>query len=306
MGQIHRTLVDGRTVTARANGGIRKRCACTRSQWRRCSHSWHANFSHGGHEHRVSLHKWAKKPADYVMLQGEARTMFRQWTTAIEGGQEKPAKQVKLETVTLDAIAKSYIAEHANHPDRRTGASKEIVRQVNQLCAAEVDVLGTGTSVRLGSLAASAITKAVIEAFRQHRRQVHEAVKAALAAAADNPGADVPAPLREQARRARGSAKAGRVATNRLLTQRQLGNAVPPLITEILGRSIQAQFFGSKPAAKLKLAVPVRRPIPPAEGVTAVPGRFKPPPPERLVETEPRYIPVKRERKAQDRNLMEV
>jgi DNA (cytosine-5)-methyltransferase 1 len=95
-------------------------------------------------------------------------------------------------------------------------------------------------------------------------------------------------------------------AGSRVAVQRQIGNAVPSLITEILGRSIAAQFFGSKPLGGLKLAVPARRPIPPAEKVGPVPTRFKPLPPERLVETEPRYVRVKRERKAQDRGLMEV
>jgi DNA (cytosine-5)-methyltransferase 1 len=93
---------------------------------------------------------------------------------------------------------------------------------------------------------------------------------------------------------------------SRVAIQRQIGNAVPSLITEILGRSIQAQFFGSKPIGKLKLAIPVRHPVPPAEKIAAVPSRFKPLPPEKLVETEPRYIRVKRERKAQDGGLMEV
>jgi DNA (cytosine-5)-methyltransferase 1 len=93
---------------------------------------------------------------------------------------------------------------------------------------------------------------------------------------------------------------------SRVAVQRQIGNAVPSLITEILGRSIQAQFFDSKPAAKLKLAIPARGPVPPAERVTAVPERFKPLPAEMLVETEPRYIRARRERNAQDRDLMEV
>jgi len=93
---------------------------------------------------------------------------------------------------------------------------------------------------------------------------------------------------------------------NRVAIQRQIGNAVPSLITEILGRSIAAQFFGVKHATELKLAVPVRGRVPPQEKVGAVPRRFKPLPPEELVEMEPRYIRLKRERKTQDRDLIEM
>ena len=57
-----RTLADGRTVVARINGGIRKRCGCSPNAWNDCKHPWHANCSHEVIEHRVSVHKWAKKP----------------------------------------------------------------------------------------------------------------------------------------------------------------------------------------------------------------------------------------------------
>src|SRR4051812_49325557 len=83
---IKRVMADGRTVAARQNGGIRKRCGCPRSVWtktERCPHPWHASYSHGGVEHRVSLHKWAQKPAGYVMLKGEAETLFDNWKASI-------------------------------------------------------------------------------------------------------------------------------------------------------------------------------------------------------------------------------
>ena len=130
---VKRTLEDGRTITARQNGGIRKRCGCPRSAWTktdRCPHPWHANFSHAGKEHRVSLHKWAKKPAGYVMLQGEAKTLFRQWQDAIEGGTATVPSPV---SQTFDAIAASYITEYVKQPDRRKPAQKEMERQVEVL-----------------------------------------------------------------------------------------------------------------------------------------------------------------------------
>jgi len=198
----------------------------------RCSHPWHANFSHNGIEHRVSLHKWAKKPVDYEMLQGEAKSLFRAWTTAIEGGDEQPPAEKKIATVTLDAIAKIYITEYVHHPDRREKAAKEMDAQVQRLCATIIERPEGGT-VRLGNLAASAVTKPLIEAFRHGRRQKHETDKAAIvdlatfraARAAQlevDPKAtpiEIPADVTHRARLAHISTKAGRVSTNRLLAR---------------------------------------------------------------------------------------
>jgi DNA (cytosine-5)-methyltransferase 1 len=60
--------------------------------------------------------------------------------------------------------------------------------------------------------------------------------------------------------------------------QRQIGNAVPSLITEILGREIKKQFFGVSSAAKLKLIPPLRTPLPAAEPVMTVMRKYKPVP----------------------------
>lgn len=91
---------------------------------------------------------------------------------------------------------------------------------MRQLCAAIVERPGGG-SVRLGSMAAADISKAIIEAFRQGRRQAHERRKAAIAevAALREAGSEIPSDLLKRARRASGSKKTGRVATNRLLTR---------------------------------------------------------------------------------------
>src|SRR5262245_42579132 len=134
---IRRTLKDGRTVTARRNGGIRKRCGCARSAWTRCPHPWHANYSWQGREHRVSLHKWAKKPTDYKMLQRDAKTRSRNWVTEIEGGKaEAPKVEEPKPVLTLNAVADIYLTDYVRHPDRRDGAAKEMARQVDVLKAA--------------------------------------------------------------------------------------------------------------------------------------------------------------------------
>lgn len=56
--------------------------------------------------------------------------------------------------------------------------------------------------------------------------------------------------------------------------QRQLGNAVPSLLAEILGREIAKQFFGRNCAEDPKFAVSLKRPIPPAERLSQVPEKY--------------------------------
>jgi len=63
-------------------------------------------------------------------------------------------------------------------------------------------------------------------------------------------------------------------AGNRRSRQRQLGNAVPSLLAEILARAIGEQFFGRTYKQPPKLAVQPKRPIPPPEPTTPVPEKY--------------------------------
>lgn len=56
--------------------------------------------------------------------------------------------------------------------------------------------------------------------------------------------------------------------------QKQIGNAVPSLLAEVLARAIAEQFFGVTYREKLVLAVKVNRPIPAPEHVKPVPQQF--------------------------------
>jgi DNA (cytosine-5)-methyltransferase 1 len=57
--------------------------------------------------------------------------------------------------------------------------------------------------------------------------------------------------------------------------QRQLGNAVPSLLAEVLARAIRAQFLGGRsPSAEPKLLPQVRSPIPRPERLKPVPLKF--------------------------------
>ncbi|NTX63818.1 DNA cytosine methyltransferase [Myxococcus sp. CA051A] len=67
-----------------------------------------------------------------------------------------------------------------------------------------------------------------------------------------------------------------KIAGGRTSAQRQLGNAVPSLLAEVLGRAISAQLLGLKPKrGALKLLPPDRSPTPAPEPVAQVPRAFK-------------------------------
>lgn len=57
---------------------------------------------------------------------------------------------------------------------------------------------------------------------------------------------------------------------------RQIGNAVPSLLAEVIGRGVRKQLLGhGPPSGGLRLLPPVRRPIPPPEPVRTVPRRYR-------------------------------
>ncbi|NJL29018.1 MAG: DNA cytosine methyltransferase [Thermoanaerobaculia bacterium] len=59
-----------------------------------------------------------------------------------------------------------------------------------------------------------------------------------------------------------------------LAVQRQLGNAVPSALAEVLARAIRRQLFGDRIDRRATLAPAPRLPIPPPEPVSSVPARF--------------------------------
>ena len=60
--------------------------------------------------------------------------------------------------------------------------------------------------------------------------------------------------------------------------QRQIGNAVPSLLAEVLGREILRQYFQVQSGPDFKLLPPKRRPIPAPEEICDAPGKYKPVP----------------------------
>lgn len=64
------------------------------------------------------------------------------------------------------------------------------------------------------------------------------------------------------------------VNVGRTEMQRMLGNAVPSLIAEILGREIRGQLLDAPSRRKLHLMPPRREPVPAAERVRSVPSQY--------------------------------
>jgi DNA (cytosine-5)-methyltransferase 1 len=63
---------------------------------------------------------------------------------------------------------------------------------------------------------------------------------------------------------------------NRMSTQRQIGNAVPSLLAEVLAREIKTQLLGYRRSSEpLRLMPPDRSPAPPPERIRAVPTEYR-------------------------------
>jgi len=68
-----------------------------------------------------------------------------------------------------------------------------------------------------------------------------------------------------------------RISGSRTEMQRQIGNAVPSLMGEVLARAIRAQLLGLKgPRGPLRLLPSVRTMVPPAEVVQSMPAKYIP------------------------------
>jgi len=65
------------------------------------------------------------------------------------------------------------------------------------------------------------------------------------------------------------------ISGSRIAVQRQVGNAVPSLLAEVIGREIRVQLFGRRAVrAELRLLPPNRLPVPPPEPARAVPEKY--------------------------------
>ena len=82
-----RQLQDGRRVSVHTNGGVTKRCRCSRRSWAGCPHSWHLNFKWQGVNHRFPLDRVVGR---HVATKDEARHEADVLRAAIRAGTFPP------------------------------------------------------------------------------------------------------------------------------------------------------------------------------------------------------------------------
>ena len=121
-----RTLGDGRTVTVRDNGGLKKRCGCPRRQWSKCAHPWHFGFAHDGKEYRFSLTKIARlRNETPPKSTSEAKDLGDRLRVEIRGGRDplaSAALQSDPSSLTFADVCDRYLVEYVGKLDTSEGA----------------------------------------------------------------------------------------------------------------------------------------------------------------------------------------
>lgn len=153
--------------------GLKKRCACGRTRWSRCSHPWHFGFHWAGHEYRHSLHVVARLDRSVVMSQADAvalaerlRADIRKGTHAV--GRRGTVTSVAHSPTTVSEVVDVYLRRHVWALRRRATAARPIEQYVRML--ERLPVPSPSGPLAFGSLAFTGVTKADLEAVREARR----------------------------------------------------------------------------------------------------------------------------------------
>ena len=210
----------------RHNDGFMKRCRCPRKQWTRCQHPWHLDFCHGRTpddglaRYRFSLHKFANKPASYVMSFSEAQALTDRIRTQIRSGAiqlEAPAATESESTeLTLQDVSTRYLNEYARTETRRPHAIRQFEIYIGLLQAARVPG-PVGSLVTLGAKPFRSVIRVDIDAVFASRLAAVEAARHAVRQVSELRAAEkaVPQELLRTASHAGRSSKGGHVGLNR-------------------------------------------------------------------------------------------
>ena len=100
-------------MTARhRNGGLRKRCACPRRNWPKCSHPWHLNFKWQEVHYRLSLDREAGRP---ITGKSDAQAEAERIRNAIRDGRFRPYNDnsgTTCASLSFARFADIYVKEH--------------------------------------------------------------------------------------------------------------------------------------------------------------------------------------------------
>jgi len=212
-----------------------KRCTCARRQWGKCAHPWHFTFCHGrtpdGRKarYRFSLHRFANKPASYVMSVSEANALADRIRTGIRSDAIQLEEPVSIEAaanslteLTLQDVATRYLNEYARTETRRPHAIRQFEIYIELLQSSNVPGPG-GVPVTLGTKPFTSVVRADLDAvFAARLAAIEAARKAALEVAALRAAEkSVPKEIRRAAALAGRSTKGGHVALNRFKARAQ-------------------------------------------------------------------------------------
>jgi integrase len=140
---IKRQLADGRTITARRNDGLRKRCECARRAWASCDHPWHFSFKWNGTHHRFSLDKHAEQP---IGTKDDAHQEADRLRRLIRAGSFPPAPAPVVatpEALTFEQFADRWVTNARSTQSKNQQMNdKGIVRRLSKLDLGGVRLLG--------------------------------------------------------------------------------------------------------------------------------------------------------------------
>src|SRR5262245_49561421 len=149
------------------NGGIRKRCPCSRRNWAKCSHPWHFAFKHGGQHYRLALDRRIGSREAALQEADRLRAKIRAGTFRAPGQPEGPSRDTRLTFGDVaDCYLRGYVPADQHGRPRREAGRKLMDWYVRALKRVEIPAAG-GTTIRLELKPMADITRADVEAIRE-------------------------------------------------------------------------------------------------------------------------------------------
>jgi integrase len=147
------------TATRHRNGGLRKRCACPRRVWAKCSHGWHINFKWKDVHYRLSLDREAGRP---ITSKSDAQAEAERIRNAIREGRFRPHEgETTCIPLSFSQFADIYVDEHVKK-FCKTSALRNVPSQRKRIEPVLVPS-DTGKLMPLGEKSVASITTRDLE-----------------------------------------------------------------------------------------------------------------------------------------------